>query len=674
MPFITLAEITAFCGAGFVLFRDGKNTIAESVSYAVITTLMLLSFLCQLSLLIHAPLLFYGVELALFIGAAYILFQRRKCIFPAAGVIKAFFLRHPLVSTVFVFGCAYLAILAVFIPPGIAYWNSLCRILLLQQHGFAAGLGLLNSTGPSFPMNHAALAVMFLRAGSDMGVGVFGLLAYISIAASTYALSRRYSWPSTAVTVVLIIISMPRLVFHASSPGNEIIPAATGLFCILAAYRSVERLDTRDLLLLSMGIPFAVWDGSVCIVFPLVLMGVTWILLARRHSAGVLTATILRDKWWALAALAPLVVFSQIWLFWANKATGHSWVGTYGFSPLPLNKNGLQGSIANFFRYLLESIHFTLPIERFFRLIAHEGFTDILEHMANVLPRRLLGAVGLADPFFISWEPNELYSWFGPFAAILVIPAVVFALRRGPRRLKTLAVGLAGYIYLVSLIFAWEPGNVRLFTVLFTCSGVFISFFLPPWRFGRGAKIAIQWVCGLLFFYALIFNSLKPLVPVTRFAEADLLRSMESPILKAEHFGRIEQKNIWLKTAWGRDRIAGARDYFGDFRVQEAAYLLHQATRVAYVTDSLFHVYPFLLMNPNATALIFSVESAVSGESGGFFQPDIILFFGEKNLPVGKNYLLERAWPKNSNAMVSIPTVLYVKRAAAFGGKLSNNL
>jgi hypothetical protein len=231
-------------------------------------------------------------------------------------------------------------------------------------------------------------------------------------------------------------------------------------------------------------------------------------------------------------------------------------------------------------------------------------------------------------------------------------------------------VGLAGYIYLVSLIFAWEPGNVRLFTVLFACSGVFISFFLPPWRFGRGGKIAIQWVCGILFFYALIFNSLKPLVPVRKFAEADLLRSMESPIRKTAHFDRIEPQNIWLKTEWGRNRIAEARDYFGDFRVQEAASLLQQSTRVAYATDNLFHIYPYLLVNPDAAALITRFETVASEKFDDLHEPDFILCFGECDISAAEKYKMEKIWPKRPGAIVEVQTTILVKRSSAFDREL----
>ena len=667
MVFITVAEIIALCGAGFVLFRDRQNTIAESASYAVMTTLMLLSFLCQMSLLVRIPYVIFVAELSLSVCAVRVLFQRRRRLYETAGALQAAIFRHPLVSAPFLIGSGYLAILSVFIPPGIAYWNSLCRMMLLHQQGYYASFQLFHSVGPNFPLNQAALALMFLRFGSDMGVGIFGLLAYGAIAASTYALSRRYSWQSTAATVVLILASMPRLVFHASSPGNEILPAATGLFCLLAAYRAVERLDAVDLLLLSMAIPFAVGDGSVCVVFPLVLLVLTWLMLVRRHGVRSLMAVVQRDKWRALAALVPMAIFSQIWLFWGNLAAGNHWVGTYRFSLLPFNQDGLQGSVANVVRYLLETIHFTLPIERFSRLIVHEGITQMLEWMSNVVPRRFLGAVGLAEPFFISWEPNELYSWFGPFGAMLVIPAVLFAFRRGPRRLKTVAVAMAAYVYLVALIFAWEPGNACLFTVLFACSGIFLSFFLPPWRFGKGGKLAIQWVCGILFCYALIFNSLKPIVPIGKFIEADLLRSMESPIQKAKHFDMLESENIWLKTKWGRDRIAEARDYYGDFRVQESALLLHQANRVAYVTDNLFHIYPFLLTNPDATASIISFETAEAGKFPGFFEPDIILCFSERDLSTGKKYIIAGDWPRRKGAMGRVRTTLLVKRAAAPG-------
>jgi hypothetical protein len=661
MIFLTVVEIIVFCLAGFVFFRGRGNTVAEAGSYAIVSTLMLLSFVCQAALVTHANLFFIAVEAGLLICAISLICQKRLVLKQTIAIIQAFYRGIPLTFWVILLGCCYLGVLALLIPPGIPYWKSLCQIMLFQQHGLFSSTLSAGSLGPSFPINHAALANMFLRFGSDMGVGIFGLLAYLSIAFSTYALSRRYSWPSTAATATVIVMSMPRLVFHASSPGNEIIPAATGLFCLLAAYRTVERLNTTDLLLLGTGIMFTVSDGMICIIFPMILLALVWVLLVNRHGARTLWSVTRKKKWRVIGALVPAVTFSQTWLFLWNAFNHDRWTGTYAMFNLSFNMDGLQGSIANFMRYLLETVNFTLPVDRFFLLMFRFGIIEILERVAGAMPGFLSGKAGLAEPFFIAWEPNEIYSWFGPFAFMLVIPAIIYALRRGSRSLKMVSVALAGYVYLITLIFAWSPDNARLFTMVFVCSGFFVAFFLPPWRFGKGGKLAFQWVCLLLFFYALIFNTIKPMVPIGRFVEAELLQSIEAPILKAEHFDKIEPKNIWLKTKWGLNRLADARDYFGDHRVQEAIDILEKHARVGYVTDDLFHIYPYILAHPDGPAAIVSPEKMNADRLSAFQDMDAVLCFGDSPGYQGKDFSLKKVWPKNSSGVVSVRTVLLEK-------------
>ena len=89
-------------------------------------------------------------------------------------------------------------------------------------------------------LNILILPHLFLRCQTDWGVGILGFMAYLSISFSTYALSRRYAWPPTAATASIIVLSLPRLVYLSTSPGHEIIPTATALFCLLALFRAVE--------------------------------------------------------------------------------------------------------------------------------------------------------------------------------------------------------------------------------------------------------------------------------------------------------------------------------------------------------------------------------------------------------------------------------------------------
>jgi len=73
---------------------------------------------------------------------------------------------------------------------------------------------------------------------------------------------------------------------------------------------------------------------------------------------------------------------------------------------------------------------------------------------------------------------------------------------RGPRRLKAVAVSLAGYVYLSSLIPAWMPGNAGLFTVFFTSAGFMTAYLLPPWHFTGRRRWFVQMICLALMAYA----------------------------------------------------------------------------------------------------------------------------------------------------------------------------
>jgi hypothetical protein len=85
---------------------------------------------------------------------------------------------------------------------------------------------------------------------------------------------------------------------------------------------------------------------------------------------------------------------------------------------------------------------------------------------------------------------------------ILVGPAWLKALVRGPRRLKAVAVALAGYLYLASLLPAWQPGNGRLFMPFWCCAGFMVAFLLPPWRFTRSGRLGLQGISAALLLYA----------------------------------------------------------------------------------------------------------------------------------------------------------------------------
>ena len=87
---------------------------------------------------------------------------------------------------------------------------------------------------------------------------------------------------------------------------------------------------------------------------------------------------------------------------------------------------------------------------------------------------------------------------------LLILPALGYALLRGPRRLKSIALALSVYVALVSLIAAWMPQNARFFTTFFVCTGFMTAFLLPPWRMTRRRRWTLQALRILILIYGVI--------------------------------------------------------------------------------------------------------------------------------------------------------------------------
>ena len=99
---------------------------------------------------------------------------------------------------------------------------------------------------------------------------------------------------------------------------------------------------------------------------------------------------------------------------------------------------------------------------------------------------------------------------FGPFAILLVMPAMVYALVRGPRRLKAVSVAWTGYLYLAALVVAWHPGSLAVLSPLYAANGFVVAFSLPPWRLRRRGMRLFQTAFALLLAWSLFRGGWMP--------------------------------------------------------------------------------------------------------------------------------------------------------------------
>jgi len=504
-------EIAVLGAAGFVLYRSRGSTVAEAISCAIVTLFMALSFLFQTSFLVGQPVLSRGLEAILCGGALWIVASRPGPLHSLIQGTRSFLREAPfLLAGSLVLASLLLVTVALTRPPSSQYWDVLAQLMLLEQSGSVSEALADFPRYPLFPLNTLILNHHFLRFSLPRGVVLFPVLAYLSIGFSTYALARRHAWPPTAFTVALVVLGMPRLVFQIASPGTEILPAAVGLFCLLALFRALEQHRLDDFALLVLGILFTVSPGPMGGVFPAILCLLSAVTLFRRHGGRVWGGLLARHPLKSAAALAPALVFSQGWLLIYNRAHCGRWAGIPQVLQAPGNPDGLQGALANLARYALQAVHFPPPVDAFFQWAAGFRLSAVLTRIHDLYVFPILGPSGTAVPFKVSWDARAATAWFGPLAFLLVVPALLYSLRKGSRRLKAVSLALAGYVYLAALVPAWTPRNGCFFTVFFVCAGFCVAFFLPPWRFTTAGKRGLQVLALGLFLITCLSMLQKP--------------------------------------------------------------------------------------------------------------------------------------------------------------------
>ncbi len=480
------AEMTVYSLAALALFRHWDFTLAEAAAGAALLPVMLASFVLQVADLSGIPGLIPIMRLiALSLAVAMIVRHRARIHFlPRA--IRFFGREHLLAAAVLLGALGLLAVAAV-----VAGWQG-GAILPAPA---ASPINVVGAPPPPTPVKLLADAVV-LRPGFP-GAVLLPWLAYVAICFGTYALARRYAWPPTAITVTLLVASMPRLVLLSVSRNVEIISAAAAVVYILALYRTIERPDIKDFILMVVALAFSLSPGRMGPVFPILGLALAVALLHRRHGGRIWWDLVCASPLSVAAAGLPVIIFCQGW-HWTEPPFPAGFIAT----TWSYNADGLQGASANLLRYGLQMLDLTPPVEAVLAKVFNVDWNGFRLGVHDYLLGIVFEPGETGPPFVLPATGNRTLTWFGPFAGLLVLPALGWALRRGPRRLKSLALALVAYGTLVALIPAWTQGNVRYFTTFFACGGFSIAFLLPPWRMTRRRRLFLQLGAVALMAYA----------------------------------------------------------------------------------------------------------------------------------------------------------------------------
>lgn len=484
-----VAEIGGLSLAGFLFFRGRRHTFAEAVAYGILTVLMILSLFLRVAELSRIPELTVLGEGILACAAVYILITHRGGLAEGLKTLKDFASSYPMETFGLSLGFFILFIGSILMSPE---GNAIASYPF-----FGSGADLISQNQTS--QNKTILFFTALRWNTETVSEAFGFLLYLSVGFSTYSLARRYSWPSTAFTVTLVVVGMPKLVYQSFSPTGEIIPAAAGLFSLLALHRLIEKPNAGDFALLVPAIFFGVTDGPLSWAFPAILSLLAAVLLTRRHGVGCWRSFISAQPAAMGLALMSAVILSGGFGSWRPHPPAPP-----DSNPIyARNEDGLAGAAANGVRYLLESADPIPSIDHLWKWMMGIRLSDLFQRVYDRFLTPIAGGRGAAETFVLSRYQNVEVSWFGPLAFLLILPAIGYAMIRGHRRIKAVAVALVGYLYIVALVIAWKPGNGKFFTPFFTCGGFLTATLLPPWRVSSSTKRLLRMAGLFLLFYSI---------------------------------------------------------------------------------------------------------------------------------------------------------------------------
>ena len=586
-------ELAALCLGGVVLFHRSGRPICHSICCGLCVAMMFLSFVFQAAFLVGMPNLSFPLEMGALGFAGMILAKHRQLLKDMWQAVRCFISAQRPLALFLLVAWSYLALQAILLPPGnddsMAY--NLARVLLFQREHTLFLDKITTVRQVIFPVGADILTHLFLRFGTDYGVAVFSFLSYLAIITGTYALARHYAEPKVALTAAIVIASLPELVYQATSTKNDIVAAAVGAFALLIAQELWQTPNFSAAILLILALSFGISTKTTFPALAIPFFVAFTLGLLRKHGLQPLKQIITSNyRRHAPFALAPVLVFSQAWLFAYNKLLWHAWAGPSETQSITRQLDGVSGGIANIVRYFLQTFDLMSPVDSVFLVAKGFRLSEVGDRLYMSIVHPIFGDLGIATccgTFRIRWECHEDFAWFGPFGFFLIIPAITYASFKTRGFLRVVAISLQGFLVIVSFTLGWTPFNNRYFSLLFALSGALVAFLLQRLKLRHLSVRLITVASVLILFYSAVYNTQKPLLTTHWIWR-----------LPAD----LAENSIWARTSWGRDRLYYARQYYQDDRLISFKQLVPAGATVAMVVKdpkmSGPWVYQYLLMNP----------------------------------------------------------------------------
>jgi hypothetical protein len=467
-PLLT-AETAVFVLVGFSGFRSQGYSLAEAAAAAIVSMFVLVSLIQQIVLLSGRPLIGGLIEVTI-LAALLCLFRKHP---PWPKLIMGFKMVRSLLGQ----ETSSVGLL-------MGTWGTMAALVVAGWFGLAGppihSLDLAVIDAYRVPLNGEALFRHCSRLGLGPGACGFGLLAHLAVGLSTYALARRYAWPPLALTVTLVVVSMPRLVVLGVRPTTELIATAAVAVAMVMLHRLLEQHRAVDLALFLVCTAFSIHNHPMSLGLAALLVLLLLVVMVRRHG-WIIWGEMLSERFrWGGLILLVVLALAQVPVFTLNLAQGYPLFGT----SVLFEEHGLLGAAINLVRYLLISIDPTEVVRWGIHYLTDMDLAHLMARIDAMIAAPLAAHSGAGAAFTPIFTGGRDLG-FGPLLPLLVLLATVHAFLRGPRRLKAVSLAWAGYLYISALVLAWQPDNIGVLTPLFAANGFLVAFSLPPYRLRR---------------------------------------------------------------------------------------------------------------------------------------------------------------------------------------------
>jgi len=364
----------------------------------------------------------------------------------------------------------YWAICAVVSP--VTTWDSqvynLGRLAIADIGGFWSNRCWFSERQVIFPWVFDAVHYPFVKAGLCESIPSF--LTLIGLLIIVYKLTREWYSESFALWSCLSLISMPTLIYQATSTKNDFVM----VFLVACWFYALHRYQRERSvwLLVASGLSLGFLGGSKTsgLFFCAILLFLTLFVLRRHINAF---------KWFVASFAVSIILFGSVETYALSDIRYGDPFGPPAFVRMHSNRDGIRGAIANFARYYIGS--FSCGIYTGF---LQQSFCVNLENSA----RLVLNAAGLANAGYRSdfndgnlkfektgGDDGSDYGIFGwvAFTTSLVIP--FFAPRKSRSRSFAIA-GLAS-LGLICVTVGWMPWNARFLLLPFALFAIATMIF-----------------------------------------------------------------------------------------------------------------------------------------------------------------------------------------------------